>query len=509
MAATDTTPGTGSLPTAPAAAPKLRPEESRVVWLLLAAAFVAILHETTMGVAIPHLITDLGITALAAQWLTTAFMLTMAVIIPITGFLLRRFTTRTMFVAAMGLFSTGTLIAFLAPGFPVLLIARVVQASGTAIMMPLLMTTLMTVVPPAIRGRMMGRVSIVISLAPAIGPTVAGALLNSFEWRWIFGLVLPIALLVLIVGARWIHNLGETTRAPIDVLSVILSALGFGGLVFGLSQLGAGAGGTGADAAAAAAASTTTLVVSLAVGVIALGLFGWRQVILQRKDDALLDLRVFKSTNFTLSIAQMAIMSMAFFGAITVVPLYLQDVLQVTPLVAGLVVLPGALAMGLTGPAIGRIYDRWGTMVLLVPGAVITSGMLWFYTTFTLETPVWVIAVAQTVLSIGLALSFTPLFTASLGSLEPRFYSYGSAVLGTVQQVAGAAGIALMFGVMAAASAAASASGADALAAQSAGTHAAFLTAALLSLPLLVGAFLIRKPADQIGVPAEGEFVGH
>ena len=509
MAATDTTPGTGSLPTAPAAAPKLRPEESRVVWLLLAAAFVAILNETTMGVVILYLITDLGITALAAQWLTTAFMLTMAVIIPITGFLLRRFTTRTMFVAAMGLFSTGTLIAFLAPGFPVLLIARVVQASGTAIMMPLLMTTLMTVVPPAIRGRMMGRVSIVISLAPAIGPTVAGALLNSFEWRWIFGLVLPIALLVLIVGARWIHNLGETTRAPIDVLSVILSALGFGGLVFGLSQLGAGAGGTGADAAAAAAASTTTLVVSLAVGVIALGLFGWRQVILQRKDDALLDLRVFKSTNFTLSIAQMAIMSMAFFGAITVVPLYLQDVLQVTPLVAGLVVLPGALAMGLTGPAIGRIYDRWGTMVLLVPGAVITSGMLWFYTTFTLETPVWVIAVAQTVLSIGLALSFTPLFTASLGSLEPRFYSYGSAVLGTVQQVAGAAGIALMFGVMAAASAAASASGADALAAQSAGTHAAFLTAALLSLPLLVGAFLIRKPADQIGVPAEGEFVGH
>lgn len=508
MAATDTTPGTGSLPTAPAA-PRLRPEESRVVWLLLAAAFVAILNETTMGVAIPHLITDLGITALAAQWLTTAFMLTMAVVIPITGFLLRRFTTRTMFVAAMGLFSLGTLIAFLAPGFPVLLVARVVQASGTAIMMPLLMTTLMTVVPPAIRGRMMGRVSIVISLAPAIGPTLAGALLNSFEWRWIFGLVLPIAVVVLVVGARWIHNLGETTHAPIDVLSVILSALGFGGLVFGLSQLGAGAGGTGADAAAAAAASTTTLVVSLAVGVLSLGLFGWRQVILQRKDDALLDLRVFKSANFTLSIAQMAIMSMAFFGAITVVPLYLQDVLKVTPLVTGLVVLPGALAMGLTGPVIGRIYDRWGTRVLLVPGAVVTSGMLWYYTTFTPATPVWVIAVAQTVLSIGLALSFTPLFTASLGSLEPRFYSYGSAVLGTVQQVAGAAGIALMFGVMAAASAAAAASGADSVAAQAAGTQAAFLTAAILSLPLLVGAFLVRKPADQIGAPAEGELAAH
>jgi DHA2 family lincomycin resistance protein-like MFS transporter len=199
----------------------------------------------------------------------------------------------------------------------------------------------------------------------------------------------------------------------------------------------------------------------------------------------------------------MAIMSMAFFGAITVVPLYLQDVVGVDPLTTGLVVLPGALAMGLAGPFIGRIYDRWGTTVLLVPGAVITSAVLWFYTTFGTETPVWLIAVAQTVLSIGLALSFTPLFTASLGSLEPRFYSYGSAVVGTVQQVAGAAGIALMFGVMAAASSSAASSGADAVAAGAAGTHAAFLTAAFLSLPLLVGAFLIRKPADApMGAPA-------
>ena len=504
MAAIDTSPGTGSIPAVTPSTPTLRPEESRVIWLLLGAAFVAILNETTMGVAIPHLIDDLGITALAAQWLTTAFMLTMAVVIPITGFLLRRFTTRAMYIAAMGLFSLGTLIAFVSPGFPLLLVARVVQASGTAIMMPLLMTTLMTVVPAAIRGRMMGRVSIVMSLAPAIGPTLAGALLNYFEWRWIFGIVLPIAVVALVVGAKWIHNLGETTHAPIDVLSVVLSALGFGGVVFGLSQLGAGGHGAGAEAAAASAASTTTLIVSLAVGVVSLALFGWRQIRLQRADDALLDLRVFRSANFTLSIAQMAIMSMAFFGAITVVPLYLQRVLEVSPLETGLVVLPGALAMGLLGPVIGRIYDRWGTTVLLVPGAVITTGLLWFYTTFGTETPIAVVAVAQTVLSIGLALSFTPLFTASLGSLQPRFYSYGSAVLGTIQQVAGAAGIALMFGVMASASASATAAGADALAAEAAGTHAAFLVAAIVAIPLLVGAFLIRKPADQQfeGMPA-------
>jgi DHA2 family lincomycin resistance protein-like MFS transporter len=497
MAATDTRPGTDSIRLPSAARATLRPEESRVIWLLLGAAFVAILNETTMGVAIPHLITDLGITALDAQWLTTAFMLTMAVIIPITGFLLRRFTTRAMFVAAMGLFSTGTLIAFLSPGFPLLLAARVVQASGTAIMMPLLMTTLMTVVPAAIRGRMMGRVSVVISLAPAIGPSLAGVLLDTVGWRWIFGIVLPIALVALAVGARWIHNLGEPTHAPIDVLSVILSALGFGGLVYGLSQLGGGGHGTGTAAVAAQTLSTVSLIVALTIGVVALGLFGWRQVILQRDDDALLDLRLFRSANFSLSIGQMTLLSMAFFGVITVLPLYLQRVLEVSPLDTGLIVLPGALAMGFAGPFIGRIYDRWGTRVLLIPGAVITTTMLWLYTTFGADTPVWTIAVAHTALSLGLALSFTPLFTASLASLQPKFYSYGSAVVGTVQQVAGAAGIAVLFAVMAGSTAGALDAGADPVAAEAAGTHAAFLVAAILSLPLLVGAFLIRKPADD------------
>ncbi|OJU68350.1 MAG: MFS transporter [Microbacterium sp. 70-38] len=481
-----------SVDTGPSGPATLGRREARVVWLLLAAAFVAILNETTMGVAIPHLIVDLGITAVAAQWLTTAFMLTMAVVIPITGFLLQRFTTRAMFVAAIGLFSAGTLLALVAPGFEVLIVARVVQAMGTAIMMPLLMTTIMNVVPGHSRGRMMGRVSIVISIAPAIGPTLSGFLLDTLSWRWIFGIVLPIALVSLVIGARWIHNLGETTRAPIDVPSVVLSALGFGGIVYGLSQIGgAESGGTGADAAAANAMAQVSLIVSLSIGGVALGLFVWRQLRLQRKDDALLDLRVFRSANFSLSIAQMAVMSFAFFGAITVLPLYLQSVHGLKALEAGLIVLPGSLAMGLAGPVIGRIYDRWGTRVLLVPGAIVTSALLWVYTTLDASTPVWFIAVAQTVLSIGLALSFTPLFTASLASLQPRFYSYGSAVLGTVQQVAGAAGIALLITVMSAAS---SGEGSGGLSAS--GTQAAFLIAAIVSLPLIVGAFLIRKPED-------------
>ena len=476
---------TDSVPTS-AGSSLIPRRDMAVIWVLLAAAFVAILNETTMSMAIPHLIDDLKITPLAAQWVTSAFMLTMAVVIPTTGFLLQRFTTRQMFLGALALFSVGTLIAALAPGFTVLLIARVVQASGTAIMMPLLMTTLMNLVPSASRGRMMGRVSIVISLAPAIGPTLSGFLLDHFSWRAIFVVVLPIALVAMLIGWRFLTNVGERTNAPLDVLSIVLSAFGFGGLVFGLSQIGALAGGGGTAA---------PLVISLIVGVVGLVAFLWRQVILQRKDDALLDLRVFASRDFTLSMLQMILLSLAFFGTLTVIPLFLQKALGLETTEAGLVLLPGALAMGLLGPVIGRIYDSRGTKVLLIPGSILTAAALWFYTTLATTTPVWIVLVAQTLLSIGLALSFTPLFTASLASLKPKFYSYGSAVIGTVQQVAGAAGIAVMIAVF---TLIVNANGGtevpDAVAA---GSRSTFVIGAVIATVTILGAFVIRKPEDQ------------
>ncbi|KJL32958.1 MDR family MFS transporter [Microbacterium azadirachtae] len=476
---------TDSVPTS-AGSSLIPRRDMAVIWVLLAAAFVAILNETTMSMAIPHLIDDLKITPLAAQWVTSAFMLTMAVVIPTTGFLLQRFTTRQMFLGALALFSVGTLIAALAPGFTVLLIARVVQASGTAIMMPLLMTTLMNLVPSASRGRMMGRVSIVISLAPAIGPTLSGFLLDHFSWRAIFVVVLPIALVAMLIGWRFLTNVGERTNAPLDVLSIVLSAFGFGGLVFGLSQIGALAGGGGTAA---------PLVISLIVGVVGLVAFLWRQIILQRKDDALLDLRVFASRDFTLSMVQMFLLSLAFFGTLTVIPLFLQKALGLETTEAGLVLLPGALAMGLLGPVIGRIYDSRGTKVLLIPGSILTAASLWFYTTLATTTPVWIVLVAQTLLSIGLALSFTPLFTASLASLKPKFYSYGSAVIGTVQQVAGAAGIAVMIAVF---TLIVNANGGtevpDAVAA---GSRSTFVIGAVIATVTILGAFVIRKPEDQ------------
>ncbi|GAA1239464.1 DHA2 family lincomycin resistance protein-like MFS transporter [Microbacterium phyllosphaerae] len=485
---------TGSITTPPAApGGEIARSDMRVIWLLLVAAFVAILNETTMGIAIPHLNVDLGIPPELGQWLTSAFMLTMAVVIPTTGFILQRFTTRQVFIAAMISFSLGTLVALVAPGFAVLLVGRVIQAAGTGIMMPLLMTTIMNVVPPQSRGRMMGRVGLVISLAPAIGPTLAGAVLETLHWRALFAIILPIALVSLLIGAKWMTNLGETRKVPLDVLSIPLAALGFGGIVFGLSQFG-GEGGSG----------ETTGIVALVVGAVALALFVWRQLVLQRVDDALLDLRVFRSANFTFSVIIMTILALSMFGTLTLLPQYLQNVAGLNALESGLILLPGSVLMGLLGPIMGRVYDARGTRPLLIPGTILVSAALFYYSTVGEHTVWWVLIIVQAAMSVGLAMSFTPLFSASLGSLQRSLYSHGSAVLNTLQQVGGAAGVAVLTVTYSAILHAGEAEGLETAAAGAPGARMAFLIAAIISLAAVALSAFVTKPADDIAGGAHG-----
>lgn len=459
-----------------------------VITLLLVSTFVVILNETIMGVAIPHLMRDLHITASAAQWLTTAVMLTMAVVIPITGFLLQRFHTRPVFITAMTLFSIGTLIAALAPNFEILLAARVVQACGTAIMIPLLFTTVMTLVPEQSRGRTMGNISIVISVAPAIGPTISGIILDQLDWRWMFILVLPIAVAALILGAIRVPNVTEPRVTPIDVLSVVLSALGFGGLVYGLSNLGTPGGGI----------AQISGWMPLAVGVVALALFIHRQLRLQRRDMALLDLRTFRSKTFSYAIVMIMISMMALFGTIILLPFYTQRVLGLDVLATGLLLLPGGLLMGILAPFVGRFYDSHGTRPLVIPGAIIVSAVLWSLTFLGVHTSFWWVLVAHMSLSFGLALLFTPLFTAGLAALKPELYSHGSAIVGTIQQVAGAAGTALFISVMTIGSIPLLSDGASIEVATAAGIHNAFIYGGVISLLAIPVAFFIRKPASSL-----------
>jgi MFS transporter, DHA2 family, lincomycin resistance protein len=457
-----------------------------VIALLLVSTFVVILNETIMTVAIPRLMSDLGVTASAAQWLTTAFLLTMAVVIPVTGFLLQRMHTRPVFMLAMVLFIVGTLVCAVAPGLELLVVGRVVQASGTAIMMPLLMTSVMTLVPPETRGKTMGNISLVISVAPAIGPTISGLILNYLDWRFMFVLVLPVALAALGLGVRFMRNVTTPRYAPVDVISVVISAIAFGGLVYGLSAFGE-----------PPEAHLVAPWVPLLVGAVAMAVFVVRQLILGRKEKALLDLRTFQSKNFTISVAMMAVAMMALFGTIILLPIYMQNVLGFDTLQTGLLLLPGGILMGLMGPVVGRLYDRFGARALLVPGSVIVGAVLWSMTLLGTDTPFLNILIGHVLISLGLALVFTPLFTASLSSIRPELYSHGSALLGSIQQVAGAAGVALFVALMSARSAALIAGGEVEVEALADGIRTAFFTGAAIFLLAIVAAFFVRKPPAQ------------
>lgn len=465
----------------------------RIINLLIISAFVVILNETVMGVAIPHLMRDLNITALAAQWLTTGFLLTMAVVIPTTGFLIQRINTRQLYLLAMGLFVAGTAIAAVAPGFEVLLIGRIVQAGGTAIMLPLLMTTVMNLEPHETLGRRMGNISIVIAVAPAIGPTISGLILSQLNWRFLFIFVLPIAITMLVIGARRMRTIGKTSKVPIDILSVVLSAFGFGGLVFGLSSLGESSG----------EGSTVSLFAPLSIGIIALAAFVWRQIALQRSNRALLDLNTFRTSTFTASVIMFIICMMGMFGAIILLPLYMQNVLGLTVLQSGLLLLPGGLAMGLLAPFVGRMYDKVGPRPLLLVGSTVTALSLWGLAFMLNESSSWlVLLIGHVAFSVGLAFIFTPLFTSSLGSLPKHLYSHGSATVSTMQQVAAAAGTALFVAIMSGIVATMLSEGASTAVAYAGGIHTAFLLSAAVASLAIITAFFIKKAKSTAGAPA-------
>lgn len=464
-----------------------------VVRLLVLATFVVILNETLMINAIPRLMESMHVTEQAAQWVSTAFMLTMAAVIPVTGWFLQRVTTRQGYAIAMGVFLAGTALSAAAPTFAVLLLGRIVQAAGTAVMMPLLMTTLMTVVPEQDRGRVMGNVTLAISVAPALGPAFSGLILQLGSWRLLFVTVLPIAGAVTYFGLRQLKNIGEPQVGSIDWFSAALATLGFGGLVYGLSLFGEGDAHLG-----------PTIGIVLA-GAATVAIFVLRQLKLQRTGSPLMDLRTLSHRTFALALALMCIAFLAMMGSMILLPLYLQNLRGLTPLETGLLLMPGGLAMGLLGPTVGKLYDRLGSRPLIVPGSIGMVLSLAGFTQVSASMPYWQVLGLHALLMVSLAATFTPIFTLGMGALPPNMYPHGSSILGTLQQVAAALGTALVVTVMSARTGQLVADGAGAAAAQLSGMKLAFVVATVLAAVTIIVAVLLPNRAAS----ADADAVAH
>ncbi|WP_256758205.1 DHA2 family efflux MFS transporter permease subunit [Cohnella sp. WQ 127256] len=400
---------------------------------MILGAFLATLNQTVMTVAIPELMIDFDISATTAQWLTTGYMLVNGVLIPITAFLMQRFTTRELFQTSMIIFLAGTLTSAIATGFPVLLTGRLIQAAGAGIIMPLLMNVILTLFPPNKRGAAMGMVGFAIIFAPAIGPTLAGYIMENFAWELMFYGMLPFIVAVIILAHIYLKNVSEREFPKIDMLSVVLSTVGFGTLLFGFSR--AGSQGW----------SSMEVLASISAGVVALGLFTWRQL---SSHNPLLDLRVFKYNMFSLTTLINIAVTMVMYADMMLLPLYLQNVRGYTALESGLLLLPGALVMGFLMPVAGKLFDMFGAKWLAIIGLLITTVTTIGFVDLSDSTSYTYLVLMSTGRRIGMALLLMPIQTAGLNQLPNRLNTHGTAISNTIRQVAGAVGTSLLVTVM-------------------------------------------------------------
>ncbi|RYM06644.1 DHA2 family efflux MFS transporter permease subunit [Sporolactobacillus sp. THM7-7] len=423
--------------------PKSRREQSKasdkkfspitVIVVLVLGAFIALLNQTLMNVALPKIMTDLNISTSTAQWTTTGYMLVNGVLIPITAFLMETFTTRKLFLTAMGLFTLGSAVCALSPNFSILMTGRVIQASGAGIIMPLMTNVFLNIFPPEKRGGAMGIMGLAMIFAPAVGPTLSGYIVEHFNWRLLFWIVFPLGLLDILLAWRFLQNVGRRTFPKLDVSGVVLSTVGFGGILYAFSE----AGNNGW--------SDTAVITTLIVGSVSLALFVWREL---TAETPVLEMRVFKYSIFTFTTIINILITMALFAAMILLPIYLQNIRGFTPLESGLLLLPGAILMGVMSPITGMLFDRIGSRPLAVAGLIITVITTWGFAQLTDTTSYTHILLLYSVRMFGMSLLMMPIMTEGLNNLPRELNSHGTAMSNTMRQVAGSLGTAFLVTVM-------------------------------------------------------------
>ncbi|PLS07090.1 DHA2 family efflux MFS transporter permease subunit [Neobacillus cucumis] len=404
-----------------------------IIAILMIGAFISMLNETLLNVALPSIMKDLDVNASTVQWLATAYMLVNGVMIPATAFLIQKYTVRRLFLTAMSLFTLGTIIAGFSHVFPLLLAARMIQASGSAIMMPLLMNVMLTSFPPEKRGAAMGLFGLVFIFAPAVGPTLSGYLVEHHSWRILFHLVSPIAAVVLLIALFILKDKKGKVDLTLDKFSLLLSSVGFGGLLYGFSS----AGDKGWD--------SPEVYLTIAIGAISLVWFILRQ---NKLEKPMLNFRVYKYPMFALSSVISIVIAMAMFSAMLLLPIYVQTIRGITPFKSGLLMLPGSILMGIMSPITGKLFDKFGGRVLAVVGLSITIFTSYMFSKLTLDTTYTELMILYSVRMFGMSMVMMPVMTNGLNQLPARYYPHGTAMNNTLQQVSGAIGSALLITIM-------------------------------------------------------------
>lgn len=404
-----------------------------LVATMMVGAFVGVLNQTLLTTALPVVMEYFNISSSSAQWMTTIFMLVNGIMIPITAFLVAKYTTKTLFNIALILFIIGSLLCMLAPHYYILLAGRAIQAAGAGILMPLMQIVLFLSFPPEKRGVAMGMFGLVIGFAPAIGPTLSGWIVNNYPWQVLFLIVLTISIADMILGFFLMKNITELSYPKLDILSVITSTFGFGGLLLGFSRVGQ------------MGWNHLSVWLTLIVSAVVLYLFIHRQLKLEKP---MLEFRIFKIQTFRRAMILIVIMFMLFIGSMTILPIFIQRVLHLTPLMSGLIMLPGGLLMGVLAPVFGRLYDKFGGRVLGISGMALIAIAAFMLSRMNLHTDVRYIVIFFCLLMIGNACIMTPMTTEAMNALSGPMIPHGTAMNNTIRQISAAIGTSLLVTIM-------------------------------------------------------------
>ncbi|HCX0830025.1 DHA2 family efflux MFS transporter permease subunit [Staphylococcus aureus] len=450
-------------------------QRNRVIAVVMIGAFVGVLNQTLMTTILPEIMKDFTVSSSTAQWLTTIFMLVNGIMIPITAFLIERFTLRSLFFNATCFLMIGSFICMLGINFPMLLLGRSIQALGAGILMPLTQTLLFIMFPPEKRGMAMGMFGLVIGFAPAIGPTAAGWFVNIFDWRYLFLVVLLIGMIDFVFGYLSLPNITELSKPNLDKLSVILSTVSFGGLLYGFST----AGNLGW--------SHPMVYITIIAAIVILTVFIFRQL---KLESPLLEFRVFKYNDFSVAMILIVLMFMLFIGNLTILPIYMQTMMKWSPLESGLILLPGGLIMGLLSPVTGKLFDKIGGRILSIMGMLtIMIGAL-LMAQFSQNTTQLYVIISFSVTMLGNAMIMTPMTTQTLNALPRQYIAHGTAMNNTIRQVSAAIGTGILVTLMTGLGKTSSLSGSQGLIH---GLDITFYVVALIAFIGTIIAFFIRK----------------
>lgn len=398
--------------------------------------FVGNFTQLQLSAALPTIVSDFGISVTTGQWLTSVFQLVMGVMVPLTAYLTRRFSTRQIVIASMAVFTLGSVFAWLGSSFVLVLIGRLLEAVGTGVMWPVLQITVFSIYPLSRRGMAMGTVGMAMSVAPAIGPTLGGVQTDLNGWRSIFLTLTVIGVISLFLAIFGLRNFGtRDASAKADFFSVGLSIFGFGGLMFGFTNI-------------ESYPFTHPMVwLAMLIGVVGIVWFVLRQIHGARRQSAdpskqppLLNLSVLKNKSFTVGTVTAALSFFAFSSIMVIMPLYIQDCRGYSATISGLVMLPGAFGQCIAQFFGGKALDRFGARPVALIGSITLLFGTIMMSLISMTSWIWWVSIWQFVRQIGMGFVLMPITTWSLNCLEPEEVSAGSAVTNTVRQIAGAIG---------------------------------------------------------------------